>query len=318
MKNKDSKLAKLNNKIKDGLFLSTLSDGLLKKTKYKESRLNFLYNVMVAQKNRMHYYKLMKKKYYKKCTAKRDWEESTKVQNSDTVWICWLQGIDDAPELVKTCVESIKKQLPQKNIVILNKDNIFEYIDMPKYIKNKWEAGIIGPAHFSDLIRLEILIKHGGYWIDATVLCTDNKDFYEFDKLPLFMFSFYYFGFNPEIMELNNWFIKSETNNNILCLIREFMYEYWKDYNRAVDYFVFHIFMTLAVQYYEEEYLKMPIVSQVNSHVLATYIFDEFDEVKYNLLAKRCGIHKLSTRFDTDKMKDKNTFYDVLIKKRKF
>ena len=67
---------------------------------------------------------------------------------------------------------------------------------MPDYITDKWQRGIIGNAHFSDLLRLELLIEKGGYWIDATVLCTDSKMLEFIDKQPLFLYSFYYFGFN--------------------------------------------------------------------------------------------------------------------------
>lgn len=68
------------------------------------------------------------------------------------------------------------------------------------------------------------------------------------------MYSFYYFGFNPEIMETNNWFLYGTTNQNIYCLTRELLYAYWKDNDRAVDYYIFHLFMTMACDYYREEY----------------------------------------------------------------
>jgi hypothetical protein len=137
------------------------------------------------------------------------------------------------------------------------------------------------------------------------------------EEEPLFMFSFYYFGFNPEIMELNNWFIYSCTNNNILCLIQQLLYLYWEENNRAVDYFIFQIFTTMAVRYYDEEYKRMPIISQVDSHVLATYIFDDYNQEKYDILKAQCGIHKLSTRFDESLREKKDTFYDVVIRQGK-
>ena len=81
------------------------------------------------------------------------------------------------------------------------------------------------------------------------------------DKQPLFLYSFYYFGFNPEIMELNNWFIKSCTNNNILCLLRELLYTYWAENDRAKDYFLTQLFLTMAVEYYKEEYNRMDFIN---------------------------------------------------------
>ena len=46
----------------------------------------------------------------------------------------------------------------------------------------------MSPTHFSDLLRLELLIKYGGTWVDASVLITKytkdyfNKDLFFFKK----------------------------------------------------------------------------------------------------------------------------------------
>ena len=313
----NEKIQKLKYKIEDRMLLGSIYDNIIKKLRYNQPKTNFLYNVMVAQKHRMIYYHMLKRKYYRRCTMKREWESKEKIANKDTIWFMWLQGYDDAPEIVKRCYESIQKNFPDKKLIFLDKDNIWEYISMPDYVVEKWKSGVYGNAHFSDLVRLELLINRGGLWIDSTVLCTDGSIVDFIEKNDLFMYSFYYFGFNPEIMELNSWFMYSVTNNNILCLTRDMLYEYWKDNNRLCEYFLIHLFMTLATEYYEDEYKKMPIISQVDSHVLATYIYDKFDQNKYDILKKTTGIHKLSTRFEKDKLKE-GTFYDIVIKQGKY
>ena len=73
----------------------------------------------------------------------------------------------------------------------------------------------------------------------------------------------------------------------------------------------FYVNLTLTYtgrEYYEEDYKKMPVVSQADSHILATYIFDEYNETKYKILKSGCGFHKLSTRFDDRQKLKKNTF----------
>ena len=313
---KEGKLAKLKYKLEDHMLLGSIYDNVMMKTKYREEKLAFLYNVMVGQKHRMLFYSRLKKKYLDKCTSERGWEAKEKKFNADTIWLCWLQGMENAPELVKQCYASLRRNIPDKDIVLLDESNIFEYVTMPEYIVEKWKKGIIGPAHFTDLVRLELLTTYGGYWIDATVFCTDGSMLQMIDEYPLFMYSFYYFGFNPEIMETNNWFIYGTTNNNILCLTKELLYCYWKDMDRAVNYFIFHLFMTIACEYYEEEYREMPIVSQVEPHILATYIGEKYDEKKFNLLKSRTGFHKLSTRFSSEETGKKGSFYEYLISGR--
>ncbi len=308
-----SKLTTVKNKIKDGMLIGSIYDNVIKKTRYNIGRLPKLYTVLTDQKHKMLYYKKLRKKYFDKCTKNREWENIEKNINNDTVYFMWFQGIDGAPQIVKKCYEQLKEKLPNKKIILLSEENVFDYITLPDYIMEKYKKGIISPAHFSDLIRLELLIKTGGYWVDATVLVTDTRTFDFCDKIPLFMFSYYCFGFNAEILQLNNWFIKSNSNNNILCLVRKFLYEYWKDYDRAVHYFIFQIFVTIACEYYEKEFKDMPIVSQVDAHLLATYIFDEFSQIKWDVVKSSTGIHKLSTRFDMTKNKE-NSFYDTIIK----
>ena len=304
---------KLLNRIKDRMLLGTIYDQIILKLKYTDEKTHFLYSVMAGQKHRMILYRRFKRQYLETCTKDRPWESMPKTFNSDTVWTMWLQGIENAPDIVKRCIESQQKYIPDKKFVFLDKDNIGEYVNLPGYIEDKWKSGIIGNAQYSDLVRNDLLIKYGGYWIDSTVLFTDNKLISDIDKMPLFMFSYYYFGFNPEIMELNNWFIHCCSNNNMLCLLQKMLLEYWKDYDHSANYFIYQIFESIVNDFYDEEYAAMPIISQVQSHVLATYIYDDFDKTRYEILKKTTGVHKLSTRFEAEKISQKGTFYDVVI-----
>lgn len=312
---KSERLKKVKYKLQDRMLVGSLYDNIMLRVKYNSSKLAFLYNVMIGQKHRMLHYKRLKKMFYKECTKNPYWEEREKVPNKNIVWFCWIQGIEHAPDLVKRCLESLKKNLGNKTIVIIDQDNMFDYIQLPEFIVEKWRKGTLGAAHFSDLIRLQLLIRYGGYWIDATVYCTDAKLLNNIDELPLFMYSFYYFGFNPEIMEANTWFLYATSNQNILCLTREFLFHYWKSFDRPVNYFFFQLFLTMALEYYEEEHKKIPIVSQANAHILATYINDRFDANKYELLKLQTGFHKLSTRFDLTGLEQEDTFYDRIIRK---
>lgn len=306
---------KLKNRIKEGMLLGTVYDKAMLLLRYNDHKTNFLYRTMVGQKHRMIYYRRYKKKFLKKCTESRPWETQDKKFNSDTVWFMWLQGLDNAPEIVKRCYESQRKCLPDKKFVLLDEKNVFDYIELPEHIMRKRAEGKIGNAHFSDIVRNALLIKHGGYWIDSTVYMTDANIFPVVDKTPLFMFSFFYFGFNPEIMELNNWFIHSTTNNNILCLLQELLFAYWEDYDYAQNYFIYQILESIANDYYRKEYREMPVLSQAQAHVLAHYIYDRFDEQKWEMIKLSSGIHKLSTRFNETWLKKEGNFYNVIVNK---
>lgn len=304
---------KLLNRIKNRMLLGTIYDQIMLRVKYTDEKANTLYKVMVGQKHRIILYQRLKKKYLDFCTHERPWEKLCKTENNDVVWIMWLQGIENAPEIVRKCIESQKKYMPEKKFIIITEDNITDYLEFPDYIMEKRRRGIITNAHFSDLVRNELLIKYGGYWIDSTVLFTDAEIIKNIEKYPLFMYSFYYFGFNPEIMEFNSWFIHSTTNNNIICLMQKMLYAYWRDHDYLCNYYLWHIFESIANDFYKEEREAVPIISQTQSHLLATYIYDEFDQDKYDLLKKSTGVHKLSIKFDQDKLIQKGNFYDIVV-----
>lgn len=105
------------------------------------------------------------------------------------IWWCWLQGIENAPSIVKAYFNSLMREFKGSKvqegqglsdgyvIKVIDEKNWKEYVEHPDYIVKEWEKKQIPPALFSDLLRLELLIKYGGTWIDSTVLCTGGSRF---------------------------------------------------------------------------------------------------------------------------------------------
>ena len=100
-------------------------------------------------------YYWLKKKFRKKISNNRKEKRET---GRKIAWICWFQGLDNAPQLVKKCYESICYWLKEYEIVVITKENYGDYVSFPDYIVKKWEEGIISDAQFSDILRLELLI----------------------------------------------------------------------------------------------------------------------------------------------------------------
>lgn len=98
-------------------------------------------------------------------------------KTSDIIWICWFQGMDNAPELVKNAINLLLRITRIKSDSTYRK-NISDYVTFPEYIMTKWKQGVITHTHMTDLLRLELLINYGGLWLDATVLCTGDAPEY--------------------------------------------------------------------------------------------------------------------------------------------
>lgn len=227
-----------------------------------------------------------------------------------TIWTCWFQGMENAPELVNICIQSIKKNCSDYEIVVITYKNMAKYVTFPDYIIQKWKKGIIKDALMSDLLRMELLIKYGGIWMDATVFMTG--------KIPEIIqgsefFIYSHLDSNDITMNYNNWFIKSNKNNEFLIRIRDFLYEYWKKEKRVKEYFIWHLAATNIANLYPNLLENMPVISDVIPEQLCMVLNNKYNEKYWNYLCDLTTIHKLSY-----KVKCKNDCYTYLYKVREY
>jgi len=262
-------------------------------------------------------------------------------EHPKVIWWCWLQGLDEAPQIVKACYASLVQEFKGSKvqegqgisgvyeIKVIDAENWKEYIELPGYIVKKWEKKQIPPALFSDLLRLELLIKYGGTWIDSTVLCTGFKEFkslssssdatsspyvQEFKKYldtDLFLFQYTNQGNIP--VSISNWFITACTNNRILIVLRDMLYAYWKDFDCTLDYYIFHFFFSMLSKEYPEEILAMPYAQSMNSLVIMHHLGEKFNQEKWDKLIQRVSFHKLAFRVSKEVKEDKENYFNKVI-----
>ena len=240
---------------------------------------------------------------------------STRSATLRPIWFCWLQGLEQAPPIVKACYNSLQRNLPDREIRVIDSENWKEYVELPDYIIKKWGKKRIPAALFSDLLRLELLIKYGGTWIDSTVLCTglndnqnDNEKYLDAD---LFLFQYTKEGSIP--VSISNWFITSCSSNEVLIVLRDMLYAYWKDYDCTLDYYIFHLFFSMLSKEYPEEIAVMPYGQSMNSLVLMHHLGEKFDQEKWDKLTQRVSFHKLAFRVSDRVKKDKENYFNTII-----
>ena len=239
----------------------------------------------------------------------------TKCEKGNRVWICWLQGIENAPNIVKECYLSLVENIKNREIIVLTEENYHDYVQFPEYIQNLIDDGVISKTHMSDLLRVELLIQYGGTWIDATVYCSGNDyQEYMFDS-ELFMFQTLKPGSDGASTRISSWFMTAYSNNPILLLTRALIYEYWKENKYQVDYFLLHDFLEIAIENYPVEWNKVVPFSNSIPHILLLRMFEEYDENIWNNIKKMTSFHKLSYKFDDENFIRKNTYYSRIIRK---
>lgn len=153
-----------------------------------------------------------------------------------SIWVCWWSGEENAPDLVKQCIKSIRKNSGIHQVNIITKETYKNFLSIPTYILDKVENNEMCIAHFSDYLRTALLEKYGGLWLDATIFCAS--------KIPEEYFEKPFFTCKSEYMECRyiskfRWtsFCLGGWKDDIFYrFLREALEYYWKMEISAIDY----------------------------------------------------------------------------------
>ncbi len=232
----------------------------------------------------------------------------TKTGNdSGITWLLWFQGWDNAPDIVIKCRDSIRKYGGSREIICLDKESFPKYIDIPKDIEEMYKNGIIANAHYSDIIRLELLKKYGGLWIDATILLTDKLDDY-ITTGPLFLYQFP--TVQPRI--ISNWLIYAYSNNMIIKETLKLVYRYWRTEKKVINYFFMHYLFRVVSNIYYKEWQDVPYFPNSLCNLLQREFNNIYNEKRMEQILKLSSVHKLTYKVN---ITTENSFYDYILNK---
>ncbi len=253
------------------------------------------------------------KKYNKELQSFK-YDNTLSCTLSNKLWIFWWQGIDSAPDLVKVCYKSVIDNLKDWDIILITENNYKDYVSFPDFILEKLNNGQITLTHFSDLLRLELLIKYGGLWLDATVLCTSSNIPKSILESDLFVYQAQKPGADGRAVVMSSWCMYAKTNNKILMATRNLLYKYWEKNTKMDDYFLLHQFFSIVCNYYPDEAMKIPPFCNSTPHILLLHLFDEYDKNYWSDLKNMTCFHKLSYKLDLNNKKSNSTYYDEILK----
>lgn len=95
-----------------------------------------------------------------------DWNKGLPSENAP-IWLCWLDGPNDMPEVVSRCIKSVCDHSSGHPVRFIDYNNIGKYVCMPERIAALRDEGALNLAHYCDVLRLMLLIEYGGLWVDA-------------------------------------------------------------------------------------------------------------------------------------------------------
>ena len=255
------------------------------------------------------YYKVRRKiiKKVKKIVENNKYVVDNKVNK--TVWLFWWQGIKDSPDLVQACYKSVCKYFGEWNIIVIDKDNYSQYIDFPDCIVQKHNKGIITHTHFSDILRIALLGKYGGLWLDATVYCTGKipENYLEHD-----LFCYRNGWMDQENINFASWLIFSKANEPILSVSLEILLEYWKNHNYLIHYFLLHMIVRVVADEMPELWKYIPYFNHNDNHLLAEELERKYDKSRYESITNLTPFHKLSYKINVDATEKSTTYYHIV------
>ena len=252
---------------------------------------------------RQHHYQEMKIGYFDKYIPFiKALHSENKIQSDadyqkEIIFSLWLQGIDNAPDIVQTCIASIK-EIYGERLIVLDERSMYDYINLPSYIIDKWKNKKIGAANFSDIVRIELLTQYGGYWCDATDYmlrpipeAISDSDFFMYVTSPVFYTH----------MFVQTCFIRAKQGDALIKMWRDLVFEYWKNEEKSVDYFLVHLLFKMLVTYNPEAkalYEKMPKHYQDCLHELwfnygnKPFNINDYNDMKQKVFFQKCSYRK--------------------------
>lgn len=225
------------------------------------------------------------------------------------IYIFWWQSIEDAPGLIVSCIDRIK-ELAENPVIVVDKNNWSELVDLPKFAVNAVNTGNISLTTFSDILRYNLLAKTGGMWIDPTCYLS-----HKFDE-EVYEYPFYTIN-HGDIWEhpickgkWSTFFLCSGENNPLFGFISDMINEYWKNEKSLAVYLLPDVFFSIG--YENIPYIKkvIDIVPENNRDrvklikMLSQSKGKNFDEL-VEKVDKQTYIHKLTyktyiEKFDGD------------------
>ena len=148
------------------------------------------------------------------------------------IWMFWAQGMAGLGPFRRACIQSWVCHNPGWRVVLLGIPSCFSYIDRSD-LPDKWQC-LCWPA-LSDAVRLSLLSRHGGVYVDVSVICGRSLDdwLHSSEDHCLDLEAFYYpnFGASHHCNRgeyLENWFLACPRGSGLMSRWHSAFLDFWK------------------------------------------------------------------------------------------
>ncbi|MEU4157581.1 capsular polysaccharide synthesis protein [Actinoplanes sp. NPDC026670] len=205
------------------------------------------------------------------------------------IFVYWAQGFDAAPPVVKACLAALRANNPDSRVHELSLANIGAYTDVPEDLAAALEGD---HYHFSDLLRMLLLEKFGGIWVDATCLVTEPlRPHIDRALAKGSVFAFTYTG--PYLV---NWFLASRPDSYVMHLWRAASFLWWEKRGEIVDVLLHHHIFEMLHRLDDRFRTEWDAGLRLNAtppHALQTVLLRPYDQEMFQTITEGAFVHKL-------------------------
>ena len=258
----------------------------------------------------------------------RNYQER-QVENK-TVWYSWWQGMDNAPEVVKNCIQQMQKQFPPgTKFINIDQTNFKEYVSLRPEILDLFLSEKMTNAQFSDQIRINLLAMHGGIWVDATLWINQQvtSDIFDYPFLSYRAKKSLPIASDHGVSQ-GDWqlYFLGGTNTYFYEALKVLNDAYWQRYTKVIHYLQLDKLIDLTFDCLPElaqEMDKLPIYSQDPGDFLSGgYKYKLSDKATTTIMTEvenDFGLIKLSWKFEPPKKNGELlTIYGSLLKMKRY
>ena len=244
-----------------------------------------------------------------------DYEPSGKIPK--VIWSLWWQP-ESVPPIPDTCLERIAKIAKEKGFrfVVLSRENYSEFVDLSDVI-GLYENNDISIQFLSDFIRIRLLRKYGGFWLDSTIAVADPEFFDDIiENMSFFSIKLAKLKKNSSVTRgyISSYLWASCENNPFWSYMDEVMTEFIRRHKQIIDYF--QIDYSAMLGYYNIPFIQKMIdeipPSNEQMFSLSPFTYEEFNKKTWLELLTTNQVFKLNWRRKIHSTPPRMTFLNYM------
>lgn len=209
------------------------------------------------------------------------------------IFVFWWTGFENAPQLVKRNVKKLQALFDSYQIILLDKNNFSDYVSIDENIMSLFSKNRISIQTFSDILRFQLLLEHGGFWFDSTIRI------YKFEDFAKHLQNNEVYSLNVECdektrlwgkvlpdMKYVTFFIGARKGSNIMQFLTDMYKAYYKHYDFCIDYFMNDYFLIIAKRYGMADYALDKIPAHQGNPFYLSNAIEKGENIDYNICMK--------------------------------